>query len=46
MQLKMNYFSKQFELNEENIKCTWKLISEVINAKEVNSQHTIKKLLP
>ena len=40
---KKNYFSKQFELNKESIKNTWKLISKVISAK--NTQHTIKKLL-
>ncbi|CAH3173499.1 unnamed protein product, partial [Porites evermanni] len=42
---KKNYFSKQFELNRENIKCTWKLISKVIRTKKENTQHTIKKLL-
>ena len=42
---KKNYFSEQFELNKENIKYTWKLISKVINTKKVNTQHTIKKLL-
>ena len=42
---KKNYFSKQFELNKENIKCTWKLISKVIRTKKENTQHTIKKLL-
>ena len=36
---KKNYFSKQFEMNKENIKYTWKLISKV------NNQHTVKKLL-
>ena len=39
---KKNYFSKQFELNKENIKCTWKLISKVIRTKKENTQHTIK----
>ena len=42
---KNNYFSKQFELNKENIKCRWKLISKVIRTKKENTQHTIKKLL-
>jgi len=42
---KNNYFSIQFELNKENIKYTWKLISKVISTKKVNTQHTIKKLL-
>ena len=42
---KKNYFSKQFELNKENIKYTWKLISQVISTKKENTQHTIKKLL-
>ena len=42
---KKNYFSKQFKLNKENIKCTWKLISKVIRTKKENTQHTIKKLL-
>ena len=42
---KKNYFSKQFELNKENIKCTWKLISKVIRTKKENTQQTIKKLL-
>ena len=42
---KKNYFSEQFELNKESIKNTWKLISQVISTKEVNTQHTIKKLL-
>ena len=42
---KKNYFSKQFELNKENIKCTRKLISKVIRTKKENTQHTIKKLL-
>ena len=41
---KKNYFSKQFELNKENIKYTWKLINKVISTKKVNAQHTIKKL--
>ena len=36
---KKNYFSKQFELNKENIKCTWKLISKVIRTKKENTQH-------
>ena len=42
---KKNYFSKQFELNKERIKNTWKLISKVVSTKKVNTQHTIKKLL-
>ena len=42
---KKNHFSKQFELNKENIKYTWKLISKVISTKTVNNQYTIKKLL-
>ena len=42
---KKNYFSKQFELNKENIKYRWKLISKVISTKTVNNQYTIKKLL-
>ena len=42
---KKNHFSKQFELNKENIKYTWKLISKVISTKTVNNQDTIKKLL-
>ena len=41
---KKNHFSKQFELNKENIKYTWKLISKVITTKTVNNQYTIKKL--
>ena len=42
---KKNYFSQQFELNKENIKCTWKLISKVKRTKKENTHHTIKKLL-
>ena len=42
---KKNYFSKQFELNKENIKYTWKLIGKVISTKKGNNQYTIKKLL-
>ena len=42
---KKNYFSKQFELNKENIKCTWNLISKVIRTKKENTKHTITKLL-
>ena len=42
---KKNYFSKQFELNKENLKNTWKLIGKVISTKKENTQHTIKKLL-
>ena len=40
---KKNHFSKQFELNKENIKYTWKLISKVISTKTVNNQYTIKE---
>ena len=35
---KKNHFSKQFELNKENIKYTWKLISKVISTKTVNNR--------
>ena len=42
---KKNHFSKQFELNKENIKYTWKLISKVISTKTANNQYTIKRLL-
>ena len=42
---KKKYFSKQFELNKENIKYTWKLINKVITTKKENTHHTIKKLL-
>ena len=42
---KKNYFSKQFELNKENIKYIWKLINKVISTKKENTHHTIKKLL-
>ena len=31
---KKNHFSKQFELNKENIKYTWKLISKVVSTKK------------
>ena len=43
--VKKNYFSKQFELNKENIKYTWKLINKVLRTKKENTHHTIEKLL-
>ena len=40
-----SYLSKQFELNRDNIKHTWKLIGSLIDRRNTNSQIPIKKIL-
>ena len=40
-----SYLAKQFELNKDNIKSTWKLIGSLIDRRKNNSQTSIKKLL-
>jgi len=38
---KKKHFSKKIELNKENVKCTWKLISKVVSTKKVNDQYIL-----
>ena len=40
-----SYLAKQFELNRDNIKSTWKLVGSLIDRRKNNSKPSIKKLL-
>ena len=40
-----SYLSKQFELNRDNIKGTWKIIGSLIDRRNTNYQMPIKKIL-